>query len=379
MSNGNFLSKCAIFVCAGFASLCTPSAFLAQELDLIQATELTARAILERAGRATEEKLPQILFGFAGTTVFGGCIDEKGDAAKIPGSMFCAYTNTIVLEPNQLEGLRRQFGDGAVAYAIAHEVGHWVQATFGDPQFDAIGAKRELQADCIAGILLYGVSKEIGFTAQDAREAINAAYSIGSKSHGAPYERAYALKSGFSGDPDECYPTNQSRSRSEKPEKPAKRRPIPQRSDPQPTSKTASTKESSAKQPYQPRAGTNSVHPSAARTFYMSVDTRRWKLKYKGNGVWNLNLYDVKVSSNYRQVPIDLTVDCALSRNERKAYLGISLNGDPWDWYRKDFYVKKFRGEHKNPINYFMFYAFLEYACDGKVSRLVVPWQLSIR
>ena len=192
---------------AGLSGLIMPSVAVSQELDLIEATEITARAILKRAGEVTDERLPQILFGYAGTTVFGGCRDDAGNA-KIPGSYFCAYTNTIVLEPNQLEGLRRAFGDGAVAYAIAHEVGHWVQATFGDPKLDARGARRELQADCIAGILLYGVSNEIGFTAQDAREAIDAAYSIGSKSHGAPYERAYALQSGFSGDPDECYPTN---------------------------------------------------------------------------------------------------------------------------------------------------------------------------
>lgn len=31
LSNGNFLSKCAIFVCAGFVSLCAPSAFWAQD------------------------------------------------------------------------------------------------------------------------------------------------------------------------------------------------------------------------------------------------------------------------------------------------------------------------------------------------------------
>ena len=186
-SKGSIFSKSAIFLCAGFASLYAPLISIAQELDLIQATEITARAILKRAGEVTDERLPQILFGYAGTTVFGGCSDAAGNA-KIPGSYFCAYTNTIVLEPNELEGLRRAFGDGAVAYAIAHEVGHWVQATFGDPKYSLRGARRELQADCIAGILLYGVSNEIGFTAQDAREAIDAAYSIGSKSHGAPYD-----------------------------------------------------------------------------------------------------------------------------------------------------------------------------------------------
>ena len=190
---------------AGLSGLIMPSVAVSQELDLIEATEITARAILKRA-----ERLPHsFLKYYLGTQVPRFLADAvMTQVMQRYWVILLRLSNTIVLEPNQLEGLRRAFGDGAVAYAIAHEVGHWVQATFVDPKFDARGAKRELQADCIAGILLYGVSNEIGFTAQDAREAINAAYSIGSKSHGAPYERAYALQSGFSGDPDECYPTN---------------------------------------------------------------------------------------------------------------------------------------------------------------------------
>lgn len=43
-------AKSAAILCAGLASFCTPLAAMSQELDLLDATEVTASAILKRAG-----------------------------------------------------------------------------------------------------------------------------------------------------------------------------------------------------------------------------------------------------------------------------------------------------------------------------------------
>ena len=59
------------------------------------------------------------------------------------------------------------------------------------------GAAQELQADCITGIFIQEGSKKLGITRDDVVQMAQAAYSIGSKSHGGGPQRSYALLSGM--------------------------------------------------------------------------------------------------------------------------------------------------------------------------------------
>jgi predicted metalloprotease len=149
-------------------TLAAPAA--SRQLSLAESTDLIARWLVSW-GDNISNKLktipsPQILFGIAGSNVYGGCIDQAG-IAIIPGSFFCPKTNTIVLEVSQLEDLRRRFGDGAVVYAVAHEFGHWLQMVVNQKR---VMPNYELQADCIAGVVLKNAAKSISLSSTDLRK-----------------------------------------------------------------------------------------------------------------------------------------------------------------------------------------------------------------
>uniref|UniRef100_UPI00404890BA neutral zinc metallopeptidase n=1 Tax=Cyanobium sp. TaxID=2164130 RepID=UPI00404890BA len=169
------------------------------ELGLGASVDVTAKALLEASNKfaaMVKRKQPQILFGLEGTAVYGGCVNGGGDT-RIPGSYYCESTNTIILEINQLEELRKSFGDGAVAYALSHEFGHWVQ-TAQTKEARAKGVDAELQADCIGGALLVAIAQQIGLTQEDARESLRTAYAIGGDtSHGTSEQRTSSLALGM--------------------------------------------------------------------------------------------------------------------------------------------------------------------------------------
>ena len=173
-----------------------PSNAQARQLSLEQSVDLIARYLTAWGDEISSNggsKTPQIVFGIAGTNIYGGCKGENNQL-KIPGSFFCGYTNTIVLEINQLENLRRIYGDGAVVYAVAHEYAHWIQST---RKTKRVFPDFELQADCLAGALIAGASKEIGLETRDIPEMLNTAFAIGGGSHGTPSQRAWSLKKGL--------------------------------------------------------------------------------------------------------------------------------------------------------------------------------------
>lgn len=182
-----------------------------QQLSLAESTDLIARWLVAWGDRVSDKfrtiSSPQILFGISGTNVYGGCTDRDG-IAMIPGSFFCPRTNTIVLEVNQLETLRRRFGDGAVVYAVAHEFGHWLQL--------ALSLKRvypdyELQADCLAGALLKNANAAISLDSDDLAEMARTANAIGGGDHGSGQQRVDALAFGFtSGNVSSCIEEKQS-------------------------------------------------------------------------------------------------------------------------------------------------------------------------
>jgi hypothetical protein len=193
-----------VFACTTTIAIAnTPS--IARELSTQEAVHALA-AKLTSAGDQVFNKngrfpSPQILFGIGGTYTYGSCQSASGSTI-IPGSFYCAKTNTIILEYSQLEALRTRFGDGAVVYALAHEYAHYIQTVFGIKHSITI---QELQADCIAGAILSSASSSLGLDRKDILEIVSAAASIGGGSHGTSEQRSSSVMFGLKvGDISAC-------------------------------------------------------------------------------------------------------------------------------------------------------------------------------
>lgn len=116
-----------------------------------------------------------------------------GQAAS--GPFYCPADQQIYLDLSFIEELKKMgaSGDFAIAYVIAHEVGHHIQTVTGisqevrqkQSQLDKAGqnalqVKMELQADCLAGVWANHTHKRIQFLeAGDLREALAAAEAVG--------------------------------------------------------------------------------------------------------------------------------------------------------------------------------------------------------
>ena len=155
------------------------------------------------------------------------------------GPFYCPTDNKIYLDTEFFSELSRRFqapGDFAMAYVIAHEVGHHVQDLMGtleqahslqarssETEGNAIQVKVELQADCYAGVWAANAKDSKGQSLMepgDFEEGMRAAEAIGddtlqkqaqgrvvpdSFTHGSSAQRMNALRTGFqSGDPAAC-------------------------------------------------------------------------------------------------------------------------------------------------------------------------------
>jgi hypothetical protein len=111
------------------------------------------------------------------------------------GPFYCPGDNKVYLDLSFLEQLRRfgAHGDFALAYVIAHEVGHHVQSLLGTEREvrrlqgrlgradrNAVSVLMELQADSYAGLWARQADQTRGILDEgDLEEALNAAASIG--------------------------------------------------------------------------------------------------------------------------------------------------------------------------------------------------------
>ena len=162
-----------------------------------------------------------------------------GAAQSAMGPFYCPTDNRIYLDTEFFSELSRRFqapGDFAMAYVIAHEVGHHVQdlkgslnqahdlqARASQTEGNAIQVKVELQADCYAGVWAANAKDPNGQSVMepgDFEEGMRAAEAIGddtlqketqgrvvpdSFTHGTSAQRMEALQRGYkSGDPNIC-------------------------------------------------------------------------------------------------------------------------------------------------------------------------------
>ncbi|HET8713984.1 MAG TPA: neutral zinc metallopeptidase [Gemmatimonadales bacterium] len=180
-------------------------------------TQSTWARIFEQGGRRYQDAR-LVLFRDA---VQSAC----GFAQAATGPFYCPGDGKVYIDLGFYDELRSRFGapgDFAQAYVLAHEVGHHVQSLIGD-RFGTSNegsVRRELQADCFAGIWGNYMSREGVLESGDVEEGLTAAAAVGddrlqqmstgtvspeSFTHGTSAQREAAFQRGFaSGRVESC-------------------------------------------------------------------------------------------------------------------------------------------------------------------------------
>ena len=193
---------------------------------VLGSTERRWSEVFTRAG-ATYQPAKMIAYTNSGQS---GC----GAAQAAMGPFYCPTDQSIYIDPEFFKELSQRFGapgDFAMAYVIAHEVGHHVQnlqgtldraqqaqARAGRTQGNQIQVAVELQADCYAGV--WAARDQNLLEPGDIEEGMRAAEAIGddtlqkqmqgrvvpeSFTHGTAAQRQAALLRGLeTGDPAAC-------------------------------------------------------------------------------------------------------------------------------------------------------------------------------
>jgi hypothetical protein len=187
-------------------------------------TEDVWHRVFQQNGMAYEEpKL--VLFTDAVQTACGG-------ASSASGPFYCPLDRKVYMDLAFFEELQSRFGaeggDFAIAYVIAHEVGHHVQTLLGTSQkvrelqqqtseadANRLSVALELQADFYAGLWAHH-NQEMNNVLEegDIEEALSAATAVGDDAiqkrtqghvvpdaftHGTSAQRVYWFKKGFNG------------------------------------------------------------------------------------------------------------------------------------------------------------------------------------
>lgn len=127
----------------------------------------------------------------------GGVKSACGFAEEATGPFYCSADEKVYIDLTYLEELQQRLGaqgDFAVAYILAHEVGHHVQNLLGklekrdelrasgasEEEINEMTVRVELQADFLAGVWVHHAQKmQDILEAGDLEEALNAASAVG--------------------------------------------------------------------------------------------------------------------------------------------------------------------------------------------------------
>jgi predicted metalloprotease len=152
-----------------------------------------------------------------------------GNASSASGPFYCPGDQQVYIDLSFFKELQDRFnapGDFAMAYVVAHEVGHHIQYLNGtsdkmanlrqrvtQEEYNRYSVKLELQADFLAGVWAHHAQEMKNILeAGDIEEALNAASAIGddrlqreaqgrvspeSFTHGTSAQRVYWFKKGF--------------------------------------------------------------------------------------------------------------------------------------------------------------------------------------
>lgn len=167
--------------------------------------------------------------------LFSGATQSAcGSASSASGPFYCPADQQVYIDLSFYNELKSRFnvtGDFAMAYVIAHEVGHHIQYLMGttekmararqqmsEAEYNQLSVKLELQADFYGGVFAHHAQKTKNVIQPgDIEEALNAANAIGddnlqrqaqghvvpeSFTHGTSEQRMYWFKKGYqTGDP----------------------------------------------------------------------------------------------------------------------------------------------------------------------------------
>jgi len=152
-----------------------------------------------------------------------------GQAGSATGPFYCPPDQSVYIDLSFYSDLKNKFGapgDFAMAYVIAHEVGHHIQNLLGitdqlhsargsvsEEEYNQLSVRLELQADFLAGVWAHHAQKMKNILEPgDIEEALNAANAIGddrlqkqsggvvvpeSFTHGTSEQRMRWFKKGF--------------------------------------------------------------------------------------------------------------------------------------------------------------------------------------
>jgi len=151
-------------------------------------TEDVWNMLFERQGKSYLE--PKLVLFTDFTT--SGC----GAAQSASGPFYCSQDRTVYLDLGFFAEMQERLqapGDFAMAYVIAHEVGHHVQDQLGimervmslrgqmsEREFNQVMVRLELQADFLAGVWAYHAQRMQDILEEgDIEEGINAAGAVG--------------------------------------------------------------------------------------------------------------------------------------------------------------------------------------------------------
>lgn len=154
---------------------------------ILKDTEDVWHKIFEENGLKYEEPVLKVFHG----AVRSAC----GVATAQAGPFYCPGDNKLYIDLDFFDELSKKFGasgDFAMAYVIAHEVGHHVQnqlgimrekqmqrKTMSETEYNKISVAIELQADYLAGVFARR-EKEAGYLENgDIEEAISATAAVG--------------------------------------------------------------------------------------------------------------------------------------------------------------------------------------------------------
>ncbi len=161
--------------------------------------------------------------------MFRGAVQSAcGQASAAMGPFYCPGDQKVYIDLSFYEDMQNKLnapGDFAMAYVIAHEVGHHIQTLngtsakmqrlrqqVGETEYNRYSVKMELQADFLAGIWAHYAQQKNILEAGDVEEALNAANAIGDDmlqkksqgyvvpdafTHGTSAQRMYWFKKGF--------------------------------------------------------------------------------------------------------------------------------------------------------------------------------------
>ncbi|MCK7526257.1 MAG: zinc metallopeptidase [Ignavibacteriales bacterium] len=161
---------------------------LAQFVGVVLAeTESVWHAIFKEAGSTYRE--PKLV-------LFSGKVESAcGVAGASTGPFYCPGDEKLYIDLSFFEELQKRFkapGDFAMAYVIAHEVGHHIQKLTGvmdkmndlrsqlsKEEYNQYSVRVELQADFYAGIWAHYTEQQDLLESGDLEEALNAASAVG--------------------------------------------------------------------------------------------------------------------------------------------------------------------------------------------------------